>query len=194
MQLSDLKLIVAANIIDFRTKAGMTQAELGARLNYSDKTISKWERGEALPDAFVLMQLAELFSVSVDWLLSSHDAWEAPKDEDCALGYSVTRITAVAVLGVWTLALAAFVALWLGGLMLWKVFAVALPVSLLVLLVLLCVFGRKRRLQYVIAAFVLSVFVALYFLLPLERPWQIFLVAIPAVVISFLSCNIKAKP
>ena len=60
----------------------MTQAELGQRLNYSDKSISKWERGEAIPDAFVLTQMAELFGVTVDYLLSSHDAWEKPKDED----------------------------------------------------------------------------------------------------------------
>ena len=193
MQLSELKLIVAANIIAFRTKAGLTQAELGAKLNYSDKTISKWERGEALPDAFVLTQLAELFSVTVDYLLSSHDGWEAPKEEP-ALGYSARRIIQVSVLGVWTLALAVFVAFWMAGLMLWDVFALALPISLLTLLVLLCVFGRKRHLQYVIAAFVLSVFVALFFLLPLDRPWQIFIVAVPAVAIAFLSCHIRTGP
>ena len=57
MHLSELKLITASNIIKLRTGAGMTQADLGRALNYSDKTISKWERGEALPDAFVLKQM-----------------------------------------------------------------------------------------------------------------------------------------
>ena len=66
MQLSELKLISASNIIKLRTQKGMTQAELGAILNYSDKTISKWERGEAIPDAYVLLQMAEIFGVSVD--------------------------------------------------------------------------------------------------------------------------------
>ena len=80
MELSELKLISASNIIRLRTEAGMTQAELGAKLNYSDKTISKWERGEAIPDAYVLTQLAAMFGVTVDYLLSSHDAWEAPTD------------------------------------------------------------------------------------------------------------------
>ena len=58
MQPAELKLVSASNIIRLRTQAGMTQAELGARLNYSDKTVSKWERGEAIPDAYVLTQLA----------------------------------------------------------------------------------------------------------------------------------------
>ena len=49
MQLEELKLITASNIINLRTRAGMTQAELGYKLNYSDKTISKWKRAEAIP-------------------------------------------------------------------------------------------------------------------------------------------------
>ena len=78
LQLSELKLITASNIIKLRTQAGLTQAELGAKLNYSDKTISKWERGDAIPDAFVLTELAEIFNVSVDYILSSHTDWEPP--------------------------------------------------------------------------------------------------------------------
>ena len=66
MQLEELRLITASNIIKLRTGAGMTQAELGQRLNYSDKSISKWERGEAIPDAFVLTQMAALFGVTVE--------------------------------------------------------------------------------------------------------------------------------
>ena len=50
----------------------MTQLELGTVLNYSDKAVSKWERGEAIPDAYVLLQLSEIFGVSVDYLLKEH--------------------------------------------------------------------------------------------------------------------------
>lgn len=60
IELTELKLVTASNIINERTKAGMTQAELGAKLNYSDKSVSKWERGEAIPDAYVLSEMAEL--------------------------------------------------------------------------------------------------------------------------------------
>ena len=47
----------------------MTQAELGEKLNYSDKTISKWERGESAPDISVLVEIAELFGVTLDSLV-----------------------------------------------------------------------------------------------------------------------------
>ena len=198
MQLEELKLITASNIINLRTQAGMTQAELGSKLNYSDKTISKWERAEAIPDAFVLKQMGELFGVSVDNLLSSHDEWkpiptEEPETEQ--VSYSTGRIIAIAVIGVWTLALTAFVALWLVGLIVWQVFAAALPVSILVYMVLICVFHRKRHLQHVIAVFVLSLFVAGFLLCyPRYHPWQLFLIVIPAEIIVYLSCNLKSPP
>ncbi len=194
MQLSELKLVTASNIIKLRTGAGMTQAELGAQLNYSDKTISKWERGEAIPDAYVLTQLAEIFGVTVDSILSSHDKWEAPEDQEPDKNYSCRVIIAIAVIGVWTAALTAFVTLWLFNIILWKIFIVALPVSILTYMVLICVFGRKKHLQYVIAAFVLSLFLLLYCMLPGANSWQLFLIAIPAETIVFLSCNIRRKP
>ena len=197
MQLSELKLISASNIIKLRTGAGLTQAELGEKLNYSDKTISKWERGEAIPDAYVLTQLAEIFGVTVDYLLSSHDAWESPEQQAARqeeAGYSVNMIIAISVLGVWTMALTIFVLLWLFDIILWETFAVALPVSILTYMVLICVFRRRRHLQFVIAAFVLSLFILLYFALPMQKPWQLFLIAIPAEIIVFLSCNIRRRP
>ena len=197
MQLSELKLISASNIIKLRTGAGLTQAELGEKLNYSDKTISKWERGEAIPDAYVLTQMAEIFGVTVDYLLSSHDAWESREQQESRQeesGYSVNMIIAISVLGVWTMALTIFVMLWLFDIILWETFVVALPVSILTYMVLICVFRRRQHLQFVIAAFVLSLFILLYFTLPMQKPWQLFLIAIPAEILVFLSCNIRRRP
>lgn len=196
MQLSELKLVSASNIIKLRTGAGMTQAELGAALNYSDKTISKWERGEAIPDAFVLTQMAEMFGVTVDYMLSAHDDWETcdEPEKEPDRSYSAYVIIAIAVIGVWTAALTAFVTLWMFDIILWKIFIVALPVSILVYMILICVFHKRKHLQYVIAAFVLSLFVMLYFLLASVNPWQLFLIAIPAEIIVFLSCNIRKEP
>ena len=196
MDLSELKLVTASNIIKLRTGAGMTQAELGVALNYSDKTISKWERGEAIPDAYVLTQMAEMFGVTVDALLSAEERWKPAPDPDDVpdRSYSVNMIIAVAVLGVWTLALTAFVALWLVGIIRWQIFVVALPVSVLTYLVLICVFGKKRYLQFLIALFVLSLFIMAYLLFVHSNPWQIFLVCVLAEALVFLSCNIKKRP
>ena len=194
MDLNELKLVTASNIIRLRTDKGMTQAELGARLNYSDKSISKWERGEAIPDAFVLTQLAELFGVSVDFILSSHDRWERPKENEVEeVRYSVEHIIAIAVIGVFTAFLIAFVTLWLMGIVEWRLFLFALSAAILTYLILICVFRRRRHLQYVIALLVASVFVVVYFYLPTANPWQLFLILIPAEVLVFLACNVKKR-
>lgn len=193
LELSELKLITASNIIKLRTEAGMTQAELGARLNYSDKTISKWERGEAIPDAYVLTQIAEIFHVTVDYILSSHTAWVAPVEEKPEPSYSVEIIIALTMVAIWTTSLTIFVMLWLFDYIVPQVFLVTLPISLLVYMILICAFKRRKYLSIVVAAFVLSLLLMLYFLLPVRRPWQLFIIAVPALVIIFLSFNIRAN-
>ena len=67
--MDELKLIFASNLIRLRTAAGMTQAELGEQLNYSDKSISKWERGDSTPDIFILSHIASLYGITVQDLL-----------------------------------------------------------------------------------------------------------------------------
>ena len=61
-----LKKNIAKNLSSLRKSAGLTQAELGEKLTYSDKSISKWERGDGLPDLLVLDKLAELYGVTLN--------------------------------------------------------------------------------------------------------------------------------
>ena len=197
MELNELKLICAGNIINLRTRENMTQAELGAKLNYSDKSISKWERGESMPDAFVLKQLSELFGVSVDYILSPHDTVEVHEGmpiEDKEPKFRAPLIVIIAVLSTMTSALAAFVILWICDIMEWRVFLIGLSLSLLVALVLDCVLCRSKGLQYIVAAFVLSLFVLGYFIDPAANIWQLFLLAVPALALVFLAFHVKIKP
>ena len=66
-----IKNNIAQNITELRLLNDMTQLQLGEKLNYSDKTVSKWERGESTPDIEVLVELADLFGVTVDSLVRS---------------------------------------------------------------------------------------------------------------------------
>ena len=72
-----LKLQLGANIVAYRKRSGLTQARLAEQLNYSDKAVSKWERGESMPDVVTLVQLAELFEITVDELLEDPNALPA---------------------------------------------------------------------------------------------------------------------
>ena len=69
-----LRSQLGANIAAYRKQNGFTQAALAEKLNYSDKAVSKWERGESLPDLMTLVQLANVFEVTVDDLLRDHNA------------------------------------------------------------------------------------------------------------------------
>ena len=66
-----MKAIIAANIAELRKKNGMTQQDLAAKLNYTDKAISKWERGESIPDVLVLKQIADIIIVRIRFILQS---------------------------------------------------------------------------------------------------------------------------
>jgi len=61
---------IANNLMRFRKAAGYTQAELAEKINYSDKSVSKWESGNGIPDVYTLMQLAELYGVTLDAFVS----------------------------------------------------------------------------------------------------------------------------
>lgn len=66
MQTIDYKSMISKNLIYLRKNRKLTQAELASYFNYSDKSISKWERAEGLPEVSVLIELALFFNVSLD--------------------------------------------------------------------------------------------------------------------------------
>ena len=74
MDAEKLKLQIGRNIAAYRKLASLTQAGLGEKLNYSDKAVSKWERGESMPDVTTLVQLAEQFDITVNDLVVDPDA------------------------------------------------------------------------------------------------------------------------
>jgi transcriptional regulator with XRE-family HTH domain len=67
---NDIAKVLADNIAYYRKKLNLTQLELAEKLNYSDKSISKWERAEGVPDIYVLKELSLFFGVPIDALVS----------------------------------------------------------------------------------------------------------------------------
>ena len=69
VEMEDLKRNIAKNIAFLRTSEHMTQAELAECISYSNKSVSKWERGEGVPDAFVLFSLSEIYGITLSELV-----------------------------------------------------------------------------------------------------------------------------
>ena len=86
--------ILAENIRNYRKSLGLTQEQLAERLGITLGTVSKWERGSSEPDLSYVMELAELFRVSVDALIGfsmrGMDA-DAEADRIDELGDAVVR-------------------------------------------------------------------------------------------------------
>ena len=200
--MDELKLVVASNLIRLRQQAGMTQAELGEKLNYSDKTVSKWERGESIPDAYVLMRLAEIYGLTVNDLLRDDSGWQDPAEKARAEAkanaptFSSGVVTMVAIVGIWTMALIMFVTFWLAQDQLhWLIFACAVPVSLITLLVLNSVWNKGRHNMLIVMTLVAAIVTLVYLFMLHYRwqPWQLFLILIPAELLVFLCFHIRRR-
>lgn len=192
--MEELKKIVAANLTALRTAKGMTQLELGEMISYSDKAISKWERGESIPDALVLLKLSRIFGCTVDYLLTEHSEEEAkPAVTAQKPRTNHLNLSLVTIIGIWMLAALIFVVLMLTKIVYPMIFVYAVIVSLIVLLVFSALWGRKLYNLIIISALVWSVFLAVYlhFLMFSLNFWQIIVLGIPAQLIVILCFQLR---
>lgn len=145
----NVRSIIASNLTKYRKNLGLTQLELAEKLNYSDKTLSKWERGESIPDIVTLKQLASIFGVSVDVLISEEGistAFVRKKDKKPPTRRKIICVNLLSVALVWLVAVFIFVLLSLilkDQSKLWLSFIYAIPVSGIVLLVFSCIWGNN---------------------------------------------------
>lgn len=192
--MDELNKIIAANIVALRTNAGLTQLELAERLHYSDKLVSKWERGDAAPNAQTLKRLSEIFGVSIDYLFCEHNGGDDSNNSDHTPALPRIRkriIAAISIVGIWQLALILFTVFWVLGRFFGIVFVYAIPLSLITLLVLNSVWNNGRHNYYIIAALICGIFVTVYFSLYKYNCWQIFLLLIPSELIVYLCTRLK---
>lgn len=101
--MKDVNSVFAENLSALRKTAGLTQLELAEKINYSDKAVSKWERGEAVPDVSVLIALADVFGVTLDYLVKEHsdeERLEVYTEKRANIGLIVTLMTFMSFLFV----------------------------------------------------------------------------------------------
>lgn len=72
--MNQIETNISKNIKELRVASGMKQSELGEKIAYSDKTISKWENGSSVPDIVALGAVADLFGITVDDLIRENAA------------------------------------------------------------------------------------------------------------------------
>ncbi len=205
--MEDIKSIIAENMIMLRKASGMTQIELAEKLNYSDKAISKWERGESVPDIAVLKQISELYGVTVDYLITAgHDAPPSQKDDEERelLQRKKIRahstITGMSIMLVWIIALAVFFAIDLtteGVVGHWLALVYAPCVSALVWLILNSIWFNRRRNYPIITLMMWTLIVALHITFDMFLHidlWQLYVLGIPGQFVIVLWSLMIKKP
>lgn len=198
--MQELKFIIAKNIQKLRQEKGMTQLELAEKLNYSDKSVSKWERGESLPDIVVLKSVADLFEVTLDYLVEEeHDGKPVTKElmdrnyrRNC---YIITGTSIFIVALMATLIYVILAMIFPGTSYPWLCFAYAIPAALIVWLVFNSIWFNLRRNFMIVSLLVWSLLGALYLTFSMMgfHIWPILLVGIPAQMIIWMWSRLKNK-
>lgn len=191
---NNFKSIVAQNIYYLRTQNQLTQYELGEKLNYSDKAISKWERGDSIPDAFVLKKMGELFGVTVDYILTEHDEQERKVDTKPAR-IAKAMLANVIMIGIATIALLVYVILAIFKINYWQLFIYAIPAILIVGIVFSYVLKNKIMGILSVSGLIWSILLVVYFALwnyrDTHATWMILLLGIPVQLIVIFSFKMK---
>ena len=159
--MEDIKSIVAKNIADLRLLNNMTQMELAEKLNYSDKTISKWERAESSPDISVLVEIANLFGVTLDYLVRSENIEETVKEnKQKETKYNRKVISYISEGVVWLIAIFAFIITSLisrKATFQWLYFVYAFPIVIILELIFNSVWFNPRRNYVIISLLIWSI-------------------------------------
>lgn len=190
-----IKQTIAKNIVTYRKYCNLTQAQLAEKINYSDKAVSKWERGDGIPDTMVMIKLCEIFGVTLNDLVS--DKVKEPVTYSKRNRFLVSLLSALLV---WLVAVIVFVlitAISPNNGFAWLSYIFAMPTMFIVLLVFAALWGNKWLRLLFISALIwtlcVSIFVPIDIFTNSLRPWLIFIVGIPVQVLFLFFTLLKKK-
>lgn len=193
-----IKENLAKNLTKLRIENKMTQADLAKKINYTDKSISKWENGDSTPPIDVIKLLADTYGVKVDYLLADNpdEFLDKTYKNDKASSANKIIITLLAVSLVWLVATSLFVYGNLYSLLQnsWICFIVAVPISLIVFLVFNCIWGRRSLIFVIVSLLVWSILATTFIFFSIYTPvmpWIIFVLGIPPQIAIILWSQLK---
>lgn len=185
-----LREFFARNLAHYRKALGLTQSELAEKLNYSDKSISKWERGDGLPDLAVTSQLAEIFGLTVNDLIA-----EKPRRRLMTTRNKII-ITLLSMGIAWLVATILFflceiifptIKVW------WLFYIYAIPISAIVGIVFSCIWWKKIHLLASISTLIWSAALCVMLTVSIPKIYLIFIVAAVLQIMTILWFLIKKQ-
>ncbi len=199
-----LKKIVASNLTELRKEKGLTQIQLAQLFNYSDKAVSKWERGDTLPDLETLKALADYYGVTLDYLVHDGDKKEKAQyllaEEKAPVNTKAIAIISCMIAPL--LCVALYIALWLSlGYNYWLAFIWWIPIDFLLLFIFAWLWWDKTQRTIYGILLSWSAVVCTYLELGMDLPngmgwqvWEIILIGIPLTIALLLWMKVRVKP
>lgn len=177
-----LRKTVAKNIAQYRKGHHDTQLDLATKLNYSDKSVSKWERGESLPDVYILSQIAELYGVSVSALIGEI---QPPRESKPHYHMFILLLSLALTMAVATLLFSMFMICKVDY-PAWMFFVYALPVCSIICIVFTSLWWGILWQGVSVSALIWTLGLSLYLSFELENVSLIFLVCAALQVLTLL--------
>ena len=188
-KIENIRKNIRENLVKYRKNAGLTQAQLAEKLGYSDKTISKWEREEGVPDIYILKEIADLYGVTVNDLITPAPGLFAKIKEKAKLSKRNKLIITLLSTGlVWVIATTInivfdIVHVWHN---LSNIYIYAIPISCIVLIVFNSIWGKRLFNLFLISILIWTLTLSLYVSLPIENIDKIFIIPIPLQALTIL--------
>jgi len=188
MTQEEIKKNFSQNLCKLRKDNNLTQLQLAEKVNYSDKSVSKWEVGSVIPDVETLTQIAEFFGVTVNNLIYP------PKKKLSSIftkNHLLTTLIAVAV--VWFIASIIYFVLEEATSVVraWLTFIIAMPISFVVLIVFTSMWFKKIWVMISISGLFWSILTTIYLTINDFSLWFIFIIGVVGQLLIVLSGQIK---
>lgn len=183
-----LKQTIGKNICEYRKLANLSQIEFAEKLNYSDKAISKWERGESLPDIVVLKQIADMFGITVNDLIGQTSHKKKLLSLKKLLKNKVL-IMLLSVALVWLVATVAYVFLTMFDILpsyTWLAFIYALPISFIVCMIFTGRWKLTILLTIFESLFVWTLALSVCLSVNYNNIWLLFIIGFPLQIMIIL--------
>lgn len=189
----ETKDIIVKNLITLRKEKGWTQAELSKKVNFSDKAISRWEKGEVVPDIETLDKLAKIYGKDITYFFKEHINTENKK-ESLVFKYNQIIMSALCISIVWLIATVLFFYLnTIYHFLFWQAFVWAIPISMAIIIFFNKKLKNKVYVRIFGSIFIWTFLASLYLQFLEQNLWLIFVIGVPIQALVLFASFLKQK-
>lgn len=195
--MENIKEKIRVNLVRLRKEKKLTQLELAEKINYSDKAISRWEKGEVTPDIDTLDKLSKIYDVPFETFFAENEKkYRYFKMKKQEMGNKLA-ISLLSVLSVWIIAVFYYVyADFSGQTGSWIIFLWALPVSCILGIIFNAIWGKRIFLYILVSVLIWTSITAVCLQMLLSYgifPWLLYIVGIPLQIGTILTSFISPR-